>query len=250
MGERIRHELHRRHGAVTTVEELSPRLRRIGIALDPGSAPVPHLPLAVGDHVKLAFPHPDTGELDLDSAERPVLRDYTIRAVSAEGQLVVDVVVHGEGPGSSWAQGATAGTRVGVLGPRGSHLMPADRRRYLVLADESAHPAAARWLEEAPEDAEVHVVIETSDGATADLPRRQQSSVTVVNATGGSGLVQALLSLEPQRGDFLWAAGEAGAMLAVRKAVKDLHLDRDDVEIDGYWKQGVAGRDHHAPLDA
>lgn len=248
-GRRIRHELHRRRGAVSDVHDLSARLRRVTIALDPGTAPVPHVPMAVGDHIKLAFPHPDTGALDLEGPERPVLRDYTIRAVPEPGSVVVDVVLHGSGPGSTWARGAEVGSTIGVLGPRGSHVMPEDRGRYLVLADESAHPAAARWLEEAPAGAEVHVVLETQDASTADLPHRPEASVTIVAGSDGTGLVRELEALAPEAGDLVWAAGEATAMLAVRRAAKDLGLDKDDVEIDGYWKRGVAGRDHHAPLE-
>lgn len=249
IGRRIRHELHRRRGAVSDVHDLSTRLRRVTIALDRGSVPVPHVPMAVGDHVRLALPHPETGRLDLEGPDRPVLRDYTIRAVPEPGSVVVDVVLHGSGPGSSWASAAEVGSAVGVLGPRGSHVMPADRRRYLVLADESAHPAASRWLEEAPVGAAVHVVLETEDSSTADLPRRPEASVTIVAGTDGSGLVRELSALSPRPGDLVWAAGEANAMLAVRRAAKGLGLGTDDVQVDGYWKRGVAGRDHHAPLE-
>jgi len=249
IGERIRHDLHTRLGAVSEVSDLSDRLRRVRITFEPGTAPVPHIPLAVGDHVKLAFPHPDSGELDLEGGERPVMRDYTIRAVPDEDSVIVDVVLHGSGPGSTWARGAGVGTRVGVLGPRGSHVMPADRSRYLVLVDDSAHPAAARWLEEAPDGAEVHVVLETEDSLTADLPTRAEASVTVVAGANGTALVRELIALGPRPGDLVWAAGEAGAMLAVRQTAKGLGVAQDDLEVDGYWKRGIAGRDHHAPLD-
>ena len=249
VGLRIRHDLHRRRGAVAAVDDLSPRLRRVTIALDEGSAPVPHIPMAVGDHVKLAFPHPETGQLELDGPERPVLRDYTIRAVPEPGLVVIDFLLHGTGPGSSWASRAGVGSIVGVLGPRGSHMMPDDRPRYLVLADESAHPAAARWLEEAPVGAEVHVVFETEDGGTANLPERPGASVTIVAGTDGSGLVRVLTALSPEPGDLVWAAGEATAMVAVRRTAKSLGLGKDDVQVDGYWKRGVSGRDHHSPLE-
>ena len=255
IGERIRHDLHRRRGSVTEVVDLSERIRRVWIALEPGAAPVPHVPLAVGDHVKLVFPHPQTGELDLEHRERMVLRDYTIRAVPDERSVVIDLVVHGSGPGSTWARDAEIGSTIGILGPRGSHVMPADRARYLVLADESAHPAAARWLEEAPAGAELHLVLETEDALTAELAPRKDSAgsadttVTLVAGSDGTGLVRELIALDPQPGDLVWAAGEAGAMVTVREAARALGVAKDDLEVDGYWKRGIAGRDHHAPLD-
>lgn len=245
IGHRIRHDLHRRRGVVSHVDELSLRLRRVTVALDPDAAPVPLVPLAVGDHVKLAFPHPETGEL----ADPPVLRDYTIRAVPDERHVVVDVVLHGTGPGSTWAAAATDGTPVGVFGPRGSHVMPADRNRYIVLVDESAYPVAARWLEEAPDTARVEVAIETPDGTVAELPARPSGRVTVLAGADGSGLVAHLEGLRPAMGDLVWAAGEASAMLAVRKAAQALGVAKDDLEVHGYWKHGIAGRDHHAPLE-
>lgn len=184
IGTIVRHDAHRRRATVRSVDVLSPRLRRVELAIDAGDAPVPSLPMAVGEHVKLAFPHPDTGIVDLSAGrDALVTRDYTIRAVTTPGEttegapdnaLAVDVVLHGSGPGSTWALGATPGSAVGVLGPRGSHVMPDDRSRYLILADESAHPAVARWLEEAPAEAEVNVVIQSPDGTTAALPRTQQ----------------------------------------------------------------------------
>ena len=249
IGERIRHDLHRRRGSVTEVRDLGERIRRVRIALEPGAAPVPHVPLAVGDHVKLAFPHPETGELELEHRERLVLRDYTIRAVPDERSVVIDLVVHASGPGSTWARDAETGSPIGILGPRGSHVMPADRARYLVLADESAHPAAARWLEEAPAGVDLQVVLETEDALTGELPHRPDATVTVVAGTDGTGLVRELIALDPQPGDLVWAAGEAGAMLAVRAAAQALGVSKDDLEVDGYWKRGIAGRDHHAPLD-
>lgn len=248
IGERIRHDLQRRRGSVAGIEDLSPRLRRVTIALEERAAPVPHLPMAVGDHVKLAFPHPQTGNLDLQ--DQPVLRDYTIRAVPDEGHLVVDIVIHGTGPASTWASTASEGSLIGVLGPRGSHIMPDDRARYFLLGDESAFPALSRWLEEAPTDADLFVALETEDGTTAELPHRLGSTVKVVRGAGGEGLVEALTAWQPRPGDGVWAAGETTAMIAVRNAAKDLGVAKEDLAVDGYWKRGVAGRDHHEPLDA
>lgn len=250
IGRRVRHELAVRRAEVAGIDELSPRMRRFTLRLAPGSPPVAFEKLAVGDHIKLGFPDPATGELPLPPDGRPVLRDYSVRAVPDPEHVVVDFVIHGSGPATDWATNATVGSPIGVLGPRGSLILPDDRPRYLVLVDESALPAAARWLEEAPDDATVEVAIEAPDGDLPKLPPRARASVTYVEGTDGSGLAAQLRSWAPRPGDLVWAAGETTSMLAVRQAARDLRLDADDLDVHGYWKQGVAGRDHHQPLDA
>ena len=257
MAERIRHELHARAATVADVIDLAPRMRRVVVVLAPGSAPVPWVHLAVGDHVKLAFP--DTaGELRLPKqpgvrpgpdAPRPVLRDYTVRAVPNPEQAVFDFVLHGDGPASAWASEAKVGSPIGVLGPRGSHVMPGDRARYLCLVDSTALPAAARWLEETPVGAVVDIAIEGPSDTISDLPQRAGASVTHVDGTDGSGLAAHLTSRRPVAGDLVWAAGETSSMITVRRAAIELGVARDDLDVQGYWKHGIANRDHHAPLD-
>lgn len=258
MGEVIRHELHARRGTVADVVDLAPRMRRVTVALADGAPPVPWHRLAVGDHVKLAFPDPRTGDLKLPErpgqrpaadAPRPVLRDYTVRAVPDPGHVVFDFVIHGSGPASTWAEQAEPGASIGVLGPRGSRVMPGDRPRYLCLVDSTALPAAARWLEEAPADAIVDVAVEGPADTICALPDRPDSTVTHVEGTDGSGLVAHLADRRPVAGDLVWAAGETSSMIAVRRAAGELGVARDDLDVQGYWKHGVANRDHHAPLD-
>ncbi|MFT3877639.1 MAG: siderophore-interacting protein [Propioniciclava sp.] len=257
MNQVIRHELHARVGAVAEVIDLAPRMRRVVIELAAGSPPVPWVRLAVGDHVKLAFPDA-SGRLNLPAQPgvrpapgepRPVLRDYTVRAVPDAAHAVFDFVLHGDGPASTWASNATVGSPLGVLGPRGSRVMPGDRPRYLCLIDSTALPAAARWMEEAPADAVVEVAVEGPAETIAALPTRANGSLTRVEGTDGSGLVAYLTGHRPHPGDLVWAAGETSSMIAVRRAAAALGVSREDLDVHGYWKQGVANRDHHAPLE-
>jgi NADPH-dependent ferric siderophore reductase len=53
----------------------------------------------------------------------------------------------------------------------------------------------------------------------------------------------------PDGEGFVWAAGEAGAMRPVRRHLRERGLPKDWVDVDGYWKRGVANHDHHAPID-
>ena len=265
--QRVPFDFAAREASVVTVEELSPRMRRFTLVLAEGSAPVGHVARAVGTHVKVAFPHPHTGELHLpqvvdgrphrpEGAPRPVLRDYTVRAVPERGRLVLDFVIHGSGPASTWAAQAGPGDRVGILGPRGAVVEPDNADRYVVLVDESGMPAAARWLEEIPGYAALHLAIHlTSADARVDLPEHPGATVTWITDPAQEALAQHLRTLTPAAGDYVWAAGEAGSMVQVRAAAAEVGFGQDDgpspsaVRVDGYWRRGVAGRDHHAPLD-
>lgn len=247
---KIRHELHKRHGTVAAVEHVRPRLRRVTIRFDESTPGVPWTRLAVGDHLKLVLPDPTTSRVGLDGPDPLVTRDYSIRAVPEPASVVVDIVVHGCGPGSNWAASAHVGSPVGVVGPRGSIVLPSDPPRYIALIDPSATPCAARLLEEAPSSATVVVGCAGDIDEIPPWPERDNSLVTSLPAGDAAAMVELLRSLRPRQHDLVWAAGETNMMLAVRAATHRLSLRSEQVMIRGYWKQGVAGRDHHAPLDA
>ncbi|KUG53321.1 hypothetical protein AVL62_00465 [Serinicoccus chungangensis] len=264
------HPLHVRRAAVSHVEQLGGRMRRITLGLEAGTPPIPWVRLAVGDHVKVAFPHPTTGELTLptvvddrpslpEGAQRPVTRDYTVRGVhdaDQTQQVTIDFVVHGTGPASTWASGARKGDVVGLLGPRGSMTEPADARRYVCLADETALPAVGRWLEEAPAGIPLEVVVQVPDATClVPLPQRADARVTWLMDEEEGTLAESLRSLPPEPGDYVWAAGEAGTMVQVRRAAAELGvggeaLKPSALQVDGYWRRGVPGRDHHEPLES
>ena len=66
----------------------------------------------------------------------------------------------------------------------------------------------------------------------------------------GDGSVKALSELELDGGTYVWAAGEAGTLIAARRWLRnESPVAREAVKVDGYWKQGLADRDHHAPID-
>lgn len=90
---------------------------------------------------------------------RPAMRTYTIRALRAEQDEVdVEFVLHGdEGPASRWAMRARQGDRLAMTAPAGDvenagagyeWKPPRGVKRILVVADETALPAAAGILEE------------------------------------------------------------------------------------------------------
>ncbi|WP_346797163.1 siderophore-interacting protein [Halomonas sp. Bachu 37] len=89
---------------------------------------------------------------------RPPMRTYTIRELRAEcAEVDVEFVLHGDsGPASRWAMHAQPGDRLAMTAPaanvEGAKLgyewkPPRNVRRILVIADETALPAAAGILE-------------------------------------------------------------------------------------------------------
>ncbi|CAH1041824.1 siderophore-interacting protein [Halomonas sp. TD01] len=94
----------------------------------------------------------------LPDAQRPAARTYTIRALRSEqAEVDVEFVLHGDnGPASRWAMRARTGDRLVMAapvanaeGPKQGYEWkpPKDVRRILIIADETALPAAAGILE-------------------------------------------------------------------------------------------------------
>lgn len=134
------------------------------------------------DHVKLFFPAPgetepvlpeqDDGHLDWPKqAPRPVHRDYTVRRyAAATGVVDLDVVTHPGGVASDWALAVDVGARIHLAGPKMSELAP-PAQRYLLVGDETALPAIARYAEELAPGVDARAVVEIADaGERQDLP--------------------------------------------------------------------------------
>lgn len=259
----------RRLARVLRVEEITPRYRRIVLGGPDFEAGFPWVRFAPTDHVKLFFPNPETGELVFpfitakgweypEGAGEPIFRDYTVRAWDAErSELTIDFVVHEHGVAGVWARDAQPGHEIGVLGPRGNVLAPEDYPFYLVAGDETALPAVARAVEEAPAEARVIALIEVADPAErqpiesrADLEIRW---VPRSEAPVGEGHLSALetavrgVEIPEDRNLYAIAAGEAGAMKPIRRYLRrELGLEKKQVDVDGYWKRGTANLDHHS----
>lgn len=241
-GQLVRHEVTVRDLSVARTKELSPGLLRVTVQ---GEQVEGFTSLGAADHVKLLFPD-------------EVRRDYTPRAFrpasdGAPAELDLDFYLHGDGPASSWAAGAAAGDGLTVAGPRGSRLSPTGASRVILGADESALPALARWIEMLPEEVEILGFVEldnASDAAYLDPEHVHRARVVWLDKAE-CALDRAIRGLGPIGDDtFVWIAGEATTLIPIRRYLRrELGLPAAQVAIDGYWKRGEAGRDHHAPVD-
>ncbi|MGP7960171.1 siderophore-interacting protein [Sanguibacter sp. A247] len=255
---RVRHPLRSRLLTVVSVEKLAARMVRIRLAGDDLADFVSSSPQ---DHVKLFLPDepgatPELPEVVDDrwvGGRHLTSRDYTVRRVDAEaGTLDIDLLVHEHGAAGRWAGKAAVGDRVGVLGPRGSVMIPDDFAWYVFAVDETALPAAARWLESLRSDARVTVVVEAQDdGNVIDLPTAARAEITWLfrgRAEPGTSslLADAVQTLDLPEGDgFVWVAGEAESIKPVRRYLRRMGFGRDQHDVDGYWRRGVSDFDHH-----
>ncbi|THG32340.1 siderophore-interacting protein [Naasia lichenicola] len=237
----VRHDLKLRSLTVTAVQRLTEHLTRVTLA---GDDLADFSSVGPEDHVKILFPAPP--------GER-IARDYTPAVHRADtGELDLDFVLHGDsGPASAWASGAQVGDTLNIGGPRGSRLAPNGYRRIVLLADESAVPALSRWIVATRDVSEVIAFVQSDDPAILDypFPNGDRVAVTAIGVGSEAALV-ALGGLHLDEDTYIWAAGEATALIPVRRHLRrELGLAASQVKVDGYWKFGTAELDHHAPLD-
>ncbi|KUL41528.1 siderophore-interacting protein [Actinoplanes awajinensis] len=92
------------------------------------------------------------------------MRSYTVRRHDpGAGELDVDILLHGNGPGSIWAATAGTGARIGFLRPEAGYLVREDVTRHLLIGDESGLPAIAAILEALTPSAAGLAIVETGD---------------------------------------------------------------------------------------
>ena len=259
------HALRARRLTVRRVEELTPRLRRVVLTGDDLESDFPFPAFASADHVKIVVPDDDGGELSLPTIVdgRPVpapgapqtRRDYTVRRFDAETrELTIDFVLHEHGPAGRWAARAAAGDVLGVVGPRGSKIFPGDYTRHLFVADETAQPAVGRFLDDLDGRPATVVGISATPEEFAPYGERPgvvlRSLVIPVDGDREAALTAALASEDLDDEElFIWMAGEARSLVPARRLLRERGIPRERWEVDGYWKTGEAGRDHHADLE-
>lgn len=243
--ETVRHELRRRSLTVLSRTAVTESLTRFTLGGDDLAGFASFGP---EDHVKVFF----------DSAGGPVGRDYTPSEFRPLGrssgpELDLDVVVHGtSGPASAWASTAAPGAVLQLGGPRGSRLAPDGFRNVILIADGSGMPALRRWIRAYAGVTPVHAVLFGDDPSLLEyLDDAEALAATPQLApTAQFDLLEVVRAQDITADTFVWAAGEAEALIPVRRWLKgDAGLPKANLSLHGYWKRGTPGLDHHAPLD-
>lgn len=252
-------ELH-----VKTVRDITPGMLRVTLAGDQLSAfqrngfDIPEfVSTGFDDDIKLILTYPGddapvlpiqkAGTIELPKPKRPLMKNYTVRRFDAQaGEVDIDFVKHATGAATTWALRCRPGDRIHVAGPAASSQIPTGIDWLLVAGDETALPAIARLLEEAPAGLRAQVFIEV-----AEQDHRQQldtaADVTVQwlfrdGAEPGTTtlLADAVRDAQWWPGSvFAWVAGETMSIKPIRRYLReDRDLPKEYVEVTGYWRRG------------
>lgn len=242
---------------VVRVERLTPRMTRVVLA---GEELEGFATRGPAQHLKVNFP--PTGESKLvvpewgpegpilhEGQQRPLNRTYTPRRWDEKaGELTVDFLLHGEGPGASWAQHAKPGQVVAVSHqPGGAYKVHAKADWYLIGGDEAALPAVGTLLEALPESCSAHVFVEVADAAEElKLESPARFHLTWLHHGGAAGRVGRRLEQAVREFPFphgsgqVWIGCEAGIMREIRRhLLNERGIDRDHAHTQGYWKYGA-----------
>src|SRR5690606_36066252 len=121
---------------------------------------------------------------------------------------------------------------------------PADR--YLLVADESATPAAATEIEAMPPGSRAIALLEVGDGSEhqafavdADVDIRWVHRGP--HEPGTTGVLQAAVRdlRRPAGQVYAWVCGEIGMVNDIRVQFRERGLQRDDYTVRAYWHRGI-----------
>ena len=250
---RVRREPPRfRRLAVTRVARLGPWMVRVtlagpeleGFAIDQPASSVRLLLPSPGR--PFVLPTWNGNEFLLPDGSRPTIRTFTPRCVGDDG-LDLDVVLHGGGAASAWAEAAEPGDEVSISGPGRGYAIDPDAAGFVLAGDESAIPAISQLLEALPAGPPVQVHVEVSHpDARLDLPVRSGTTISwrdlPEGSTAGDALVAAVCGTDVGPGTPVWVAGEAAAVQRIRRHLfEEQGMPRSQATVRGYWKHGRSG---------
>lgn len=232
---------------------VTPRMRRVILAVDDVT------PFVGGDmHVRVLVPPvgrvpvwpklQENGRIGWPEGEDELLvRVYTIRSVDQEANHVsIDFLQHPKPgvatPGADFARDVEAGQRVALMGPGGGSLPAA--KSILFSGDETALPAIARMVEEAPVGTTIKAIIEVEDaGEEQAISHGEPVSVEWLHRStypqkGSGSLVERLKAEIDQtsRETFVWFAGEKSDVRTIKRYLAEKDRDRKQQYVAWYWR--------------
>ena len=217
---------------VLEIEDLSPNIRRIRLK----GKPIEGIRWRPGDKIKIAA--------------GATLRSYTPARVDARaGWMDVVFFLHGNGAASDWASSVCVGDTTGFLGPARSMPTPEVVPDWAVfLGDETTIGLAMACLEALPQSVSISGAIEL---AATDAGALQSLGLPLHPVLRGGAHGDALLSWLsgwslPAGEGVVWISGEAGSVMALRKAFIARGVARSVLKIKPYWS--TRGHAHRKEL--
>lgn len=170
-----------------------------------------------------------------EGADAPHRAVYTT-AAQADDWLEFDIFRHAGSPTCDWADRARPGDPVGVIGPGGGGVP--DAARVWLFGDETALPAIARILAEAPGEVRAHLCCRPEDMAElAHDPRvsRCDDLLAALDAAdlGEASVSKASMGEAPDR--HILFAGPAEAARAARQRLIARGCAKRDFTAAAYW---------------
>jgi len=218
-----------------------------GLTVEDPAASVRLLLPSPGAH-ELVVPSWNGNEFLLPDGRRPAIRTFTPRRLEPEAlELDVEIVLHGDGVASRWAEAARPGDPAAVSGPGRGYAVDRDAPAFLLAGDETAIPAISQLLEALPASTPVQAHIEVAHpDARMALPRHPSATVEWYDlpsgAPVGDALVAAVRGADLAPATRVWVAGEAATMQRIRRDLFEHRgLSRAQATVRGYWKHGRAG---------
>ncbi|QHC22474.1 siderophore-interacting protein [Streptomyces sp. GS7] len=221
---------------------------------------VPRLPEATADGDAMSWYQ---AFLAIPEEERPWMRSYTVRSYGpGRRRFSVDFVLHGApgaapaqaGPATRWAATASVGDTLARYGPAAEYArpLPLDAPGPILLAgDETALPAIGSLAAALPAGARAVAYVEVADAAEEQqLPTRADLVVHWVHRdrapAGRTGVLLDAVraAVLPEDPAFVWLAGEAGAVRALRRHLTgERGVAKDRIDFTGYWRRSLTQDD-------
>ncbi|WP_108163364.1 SIP domain-containing protein [Saccharospirillum sp. MSK14-1] len=183
--------------------------------------------------------------------DKPLMRTYTIRH-QRDDEIDVDFALHEPaGLASHWAQTVQPGERIDIRGPGPKKMVNFEADWFLLVGDMTSLPAISVNLEQLPDNAQGHVVLEVTDNSDIQ-PLQHPPGVklhwVIAPSADPSGqrLVDAVKQLPWLTGTpSVWAACEFNSMRALRQHFRETaEIPKSHFYISSYWKMGVNEDDH------
>ncbi|ELJ8839196.1 siderophore-interacting protein [Vibrio parahaemolyticus] len=234
---------------VTDTETITPNMQRITLQ---GEA-LSHFPRdCEGSYIKLLFN--DMGGADLSilsEDDRPIMRTYTIRRFHPEtSSIEVDFVRHVTqdlqcGFAARWAMAAQKGDTISIVGPGSISNLNTEAEWFFMAADMTALPALSAKIRTLSEKAKGYAVISVMSPADIQ-PLHAPAGMELIWLTEGQALADSVRELEWLDGNAsIWCACEFDSMRALRRYFRnEKEVDRENIYISSYWKQGVSEDGH------